>query len=157
MSTKVIEWLLSKTISLLNTCAVVTNSGTSEFAEGQRAEATEGRWVLMGVWQMSLLPIWLTEWLITAGGGEELRMGRGSDCNEGWEVVGVWRWRLINHIDWEWLEGQQHPWRTTHPLCCARSVTPTDDLITDRCARKCKWHPRIYMRQRRCQHGTAHR
>lgn len=45
--------------------------------------AAEGRWVLMGVWKMSLLPIWLTEWLITTRGGEELRRGRGSDCNEG--------------------------------------------------------------------------
>lgn len=37
--------------------------------------AAEGRWVLMGVWKMSLLPIWLTEWLITTRGGEELRRG----------------------------------------------------------------------------------
>lgn len=90
---------------------------------------------------------YLIDWVIDhrRGAVRSWGGGRGSDCNEGWEVAGVWRWRLINHIDCERLEGPQRPWRTTPSLSCAPSVTPTDDMSTGRCACQCKWQQHVHV------------
>lgn len=67
MSTKVIEWLFSKIISLLHTCVVTTTSGRSEVSEDQCAGH---HWQLRedGCWWgfercLCYLSDWLSDWL----------------------------------------------------------------------------------------------
>lgn len=126
-----------------STRVVVTNSGPSEFAEelraGRRCHSGGEKMGADGALKDVTATIWLTEWLITAGGGEELRRGRGFDCNEGWEDVG-WGGGALKANPSHRLRAVEgaaaNPWRRTRPFCCARSVTPTDDVTTDRCAQK---------------------